>query len=155
MQTVLLTSSKAHLKWTNMVCHLAKRSIRLTSNSNQDEKITTHNRKKYNKPPPIDLKSVRTNQQESEAKSKNTGKINAFAMLCIPVITFGLGVWQVKRRERKLEMIKFLEDRTRCAAIELPKDPQELESLTQTHEYQPFKVKGRFLHSKEIILTIK
>ncbi len=136
--------------------------IRLSSNesttNSTDEKITTNNRKKYNKPPPIDLKSVRTNQQESEANENNrssTGKINALALLSIPIFTFGLGVWQVKRREEKLKLIKFLEERTKAQPIELPTNQRDLETLTEKNEYQAFKVKGKFLHSKEIVLTIR
>jgi surfeit locus 1 family protein len=132
--------------------------IRLFSNQSTDEKITTTNRKKYNKPPPIDLKSVRTNQQQGEANENSrssSGKINALALLSIPILTFGLGVWQVKRREEKMKLIKFLEERTKAQPMELPTNPRDLATLLEKHEYQQFKVKGKFLHSKEILLTIR
>lgn len=130
----------------------------LATGDEQEKIVSTTNRKKYSKPPPIDLKSVRTNRQEQDEREKqstSTGKINAMALLTIPLVTFGLGVWQIKRRETKLEMIKFLEDRTKSHPIELPENPKEIETLVQDHEYQRIRVKGRFLHSKEIILTIR
>jgi hypothetical protein len=154
----MLLSRLIKLNRFNKSFTLTRLSTNESSSNSSDEKITTNNRKKYNKPPPIDLKSVRTNQQESEANENNrnsSGKINALALLSIPIFTFGLGVWQVKRREEKLKLIKFLEERTKAQPIELPLNQRDLEHLVDKHEYQPFKVKGKFLHSKEIILTIR
>ena len=110
-----------------------------------------------NIPPPIDLKSVRTHEQTEDPKyggdTKAGFSLVALALLSIPVLTFGLGAWQVKRREWKIDLIKFLESRTKVEPRELPTDPAELEQLVETSEYSPFKVKGHFLHSKEILIA--
>lgn len=66
----------------------------------------------------------------------------------IPVTTFGLGTWQVQRRREKMEIIKLLEDRLNAEPRELPKDLKQLKDL----EYYKFTVKGKFDHSKEIIM---
>jgi surfeit locus 1 family protein len=127
----------------------------LRKNSNSTNQTNVNNNKKYNKPPPIDLKSIRVEQTESSEQPKITSRIVSLAFLSIPIITFGLGVWQVRRREWKLNLIKFLEERTKSQPIELPTDEEQLKNLVETKEYHPFKVRGHFLHSKEIIITVR
>jgi len=138
---------------------LAKRSLTSASNSsnnNKQEHIVASSRTKYNKAPPIDLKSVRTRQQAEGEHSKNTQyKTNGLALLSIPLVTFALGAWQVKRRERKMEMIAFMEARTQGEPRDLPTDTESLSTLVADHEYEPFRVKGHFLHSKETLLTVR
>jgi surfeit locus 1 family protein len=125
----------------------------------------------YHKPPPISLKKVRINKAHESSKKKDesgegsrghqdslgpkSNKFMALAFLGIPLITFGLGVWQVKRRQWKLEMIEYMEKRTQTEPIELPTKHEELRDLVKNNEYKPFKVKGHFLHSKEVILNIR
>lgn len=107
-------------------------------------------------PPPIDLKSIRANDSDKskyEGDSKAGFSLVALALFSIPVLTFGLGVWQVKRREWKISIIDFLNSRTKSEPRELPNDPAELENLVETSEYCPFKLKGYFLHSKEILIA--
>jgi surfeit locus 1 family protein len=115
--------------------------------------------KKYTNKPPIDLKSVRTNQsadsKENEGAPPKSSKITPLLLLTLPAIAFGLGVWQVYRRENKLKLIEFLETRTKSEPRELPKDSKELENLVAQNEYRPYRVKGHFLHSKEILLTLR
>lgn len=110
-----------------------------------------------NIPPPIDLKSVRTNEQINDSNknsdSRTSFRLVALALLAIPLATFGLGCWQVKRREWKLDLINFLESRSKQEPRDLPSDPAELEHLVEANEYCRFKVKGRFLHSKEILVS--
>lgn len=125
------------------------------------ESPTTNGSKKYNRAPPIDLKSVRVNQGTNYKKSDDTsvprssGKLAAIIFLSIPIITFSLGVWQIYRRENKLKLIEYLDNRTRSQPIDLPSDPKELETIVQKYEYKPFKAKGYFLHSKEVVLTMR
>ncbi|KAM6170128.1 surfeit locus protein 1 [Rhynchocyon petersi] len=69
-------------------------------------------------------------------------------LLLIPVTAFGLGTWQVRRRQWKLKLIAELESRVMADPIPLPTDPMELNSL----EYRPVKVRGRFDHSKELYM---
>lgn len=67
----------------------------------------------------------------------------------LPVTTFGLGTWQVYRRQWKLNLIHELEEKTKVAPIDLPDDLRELEKL----EYRKVQVTGRFDHSSEMYIT--
>ncbi|TNN68137.1 Surfeit locus protein 1 [Liparis tanakae] len=67
-------------------------------------------------------------------------------LLLIPVTTFGLGTWQMKRRQWKLQLIDELTRLTTAEPIPLPLDPNELKSL----EYRRVRVRGRFDHSHEL-----
>ena len=142
----LLNFRKTNALTSNIYCNKYSTS----ENANQ----TSANKKKYNKPPPIDLKAVRVNIADTgEDSAKKTNWNAAYALLSIPLITLGLGFWQIKRRENKLELIKFLNERTKSEPTDLPTDLEVLEKLVETDEYRPFKAKGYFLHSKEILIT--
>ena len=111
---------------------------------------------KYNKQPPIDLKSVRTNTAENPKEPlPKPNKAAAIILLAVPAITFGLGVWQVKRREQKLNLIEYLEKRTKSQPVNLPENIKDFQEFIKENEYKPFKCKGRFLHSKEGLLTMR
>ena len=40
----------------------------------------------------------------------------------VPLLTFGLGVWQTERRRWKLDLIRSLEERTGAPVVPLPKE---------------------------------
>ncbi|KAM9793422.1 surfeit locus protein 1 [Syngnathus typhle] len=67
-------------------------------------------------------------------------------LLLIPATTFGLGTWQVKRRQWKLQLIDELSRLTTAEPIPLPVDPLELTGL----EYRRVRVRGRYEHDKEL-----
>ncbi|XP_019727722.1 surfeit locus protein 1 [Hippocampus comes] len=67
-------------------------------------------------------------------------------LLLIPATTFGLGTWQVKRRQWKLQLIDELTRLTTAEPIPLPIDPLELTGL----EYRRVRVRGRYEHDKEL-----
>ncbi|XP_061589751.1 surfeit locus protein 1 isoform X2 [Cololabis saira] len=69
-------------------------------------------------------------------------------LLLIPVTTFGLGTWQVKRRQWKMGLIDDLHRLTTVAPIPLPLDPHELNGL----EYRRVKVRGHYDHSQELYI---
>ena len=138
-------------------------SSRVCADENEQH-LTSNARKKYTRPPPIELKSVRTRQFDGDSsQSGNTNSAprnnaRVYALLVVPVLTFGLGVWQVRRREWKLELIKYLEERTRAEPIPLPAkseydaDPQ---AFIAKYEYLPMRVRGRFEHSREVLVTMR
>lgn len=111
--------------------------------------------------PPVNIKKVKVNRSESrstaseQVESKKSKYVLGGAFLAIPLITFGLGVWQVQRRKQKIALIDYLQERTRSQPLELPTDPKELANLTSEHEFRPFRVRGHFLHSREVLLTIR
>nr|XP_006817723.1 PREDICTED: surfeit locus protein 1-like isoform X2 [Saccoglossus kowalevskii] len=96
--------------------------------------------------------SYNTHRNFSQTSEGTAEKSSAFgnALLIIPVTTFCLGTWQVKRKKWKLGLIKDLEERTTAPPIDhLPTDPVELQKL----EYRRVKIRGTFDHSREIYVT--
>lgn len=71
-----------------------------------------------------------------------------YVLLVIPAAAFGLGTWQVYRREWKLNLIKMLQEKTSADPIDLPDDLSLLEDL----EYRKVKTRGAFDHSRELFL---
>ncbi|XP_058473547.1 surfeit locus protein 1 [Solea solea] len=69
-------------------------------------------------------------------------------LLLIPATTFGLGTWQVKRRQWKLRLINDMTRLTTAEPIPLPLNLDELNKL----EYRRVTVRGRFDHSKELYI---
>ncbi|XP_061554862.1 surfeit locus protein 1 isoform X1 [Phycodurus eques] len=67
-------------------------------------------------------------------------------LLLIPAATFGLGTWQVKRRQWKLQLIDDLTRLTAAEPVPLPVDPLELTGL----EYRRVRARGRYQHDKEL-----
>lgn len=71
-----------------------------------------------------------------------------WVLLAIPATTFGLGCWQVHRKQWKEELIRNLESRMRLEAQPIPEDLTELNDM----EYQKVTVRGQFLHDQELHL---
>lgn len=69
-------------------------------------------------------------------------------LLIVPASTFGLGVWQVQRKQWKENLISQLKQRTSADPMVLPENLEEIDKL----EYIPVHVRGKFLHDKEIYL---
>lgn len=69
-------------------------------------------------------------------------------LLLIPATTFGLGTWQVKRRQWKMQLINELTRLTTAEPIPLPLDPHELNNL----EYRRVMVRGQYDHSQELYI---
>ncbi|XP_071628773.1 surfeit locus protein 1 isoform X3 [Temnothorax longispinosus] len=66
----------------------------------------------------------------------------------IPIATFALGTWQIKRWRWKLDLIENLKQRTSAEPIDLPTDLNELKDK----EYYRMKVKGKFLYEREFLI---
>lgn len=83
-------------------------------------------------------------------KSSRDTKINTkkYFMLIIPVSSFLLGVWQVRRRAWKLELIDDLNHRINIPTKPLPINLLELKDM----EYTKVSVRGRFDHSRETLI---
>nr|XP_029734449.1 SURF1-like protein [Aedes albopictus]XP_029734452.1 SURF1-like protein [Aedes albopictus] len=89
-------------------------------------------------PPPVRL------------RSDGNQPITAFGwfLLAIPATTFGLGCWQVYRKQWKEDLIRTLESRMRMEPVPIPDDLSELDKM----EYQKVIVRGEFLHDQELHL---
>ncbi|CAL8326551.1 unnamed protein product [Boreogadus saida] len=82
------------------------------------------------------------------ASVKGEDTLFKWMLLLIPTATFGLGTWQVKRRQWKMKLIEDLRRLTTSEPIPLPIDPLELNGL----EYRRVKVRGQFDHTKELYI---
>ncbi|XP_072176734.1 surfeit locus protein 1-like [Diadema setosum] len=99
--------------------------------------------------PSSPVQSSNTHRFSSTQASQGDGSgSTAFSnlLLIIPVAAFGLGTWQVKRREWKLGLIRELEERTSAPPVPLPLEPSELQEL----QYRKVSVRGQFDHSREM-----
>lgn len=66
-----------------------------------------------------------------------------------PIASFGLGVWQIKRKARKEALIEALSARLSAHPINLPTDPAEVATL----DYQHIRVVGTYDHKNELFLA--
>ncbi|MBW0489601.1 hypothetical protein O181_029316 [Austropuccinia psidii MF-1] len=71
-------------------------------------------------------------------------------LICVPLLTFGLGTWQVQRLGWKRNLIKDLEHKMSIEPITLPR--QINPTVVPEFEYRKVKLIGRFDHSKEILI---
>jgi len=96
--------------------------------------------------------STPTNIQQINAKRMKSNDQNVtplgWFLLLIPITTFGLGCWQVKRKAWKEQLIKELEQQTRLDPVALPDNWKQLSDM----EYSKVKVTGKFLHDKEMLM---
>lgn len=108
------------------------------------------------KTPTIDWKPIKSSVTNL-ARAENQEKLKGFRrfilglMIAMPVITFWLGCWQVKRLKWKVDLI------ARCEHLlaEPPLEglPQQLDpSVIPEFEYRRFKVRGHFDYSRELFL---
>ncbi|CAL1278704.1 unnamed protein product [Larinioides sclopetarius] len=74
--------------------------------------------------------------------------VSGYALLSVPLTTFFLGTWQVKRRAWKLNLIEEVKTKHKAEPVELPDD---LEALSEM-EYQRVHVRGKFDHTKELYI---
>ncbi|XP_068148594.1 SURF1-like protein [Drosophila tropicalis] len=81
-------------------------------------------------------------------RPKENEKITAMGwfLLLIPATTFGLGCWQVKRKMWKEQLIKDLHEQLNMEPVALPDNLNDINQM----EYRLVKVRGHFLHDKEM-----
>ncbi|XP_018496483.1 surfeit locus protein 1 isoform X1 [Galendromus occidentalis] len=71
-----------------------------------------------------------------------------YALLVCPAIAFGLGCWQIRRREWKTALIDTIDAKTKAPPVELPSDLRDLDDM----EYQTVRVRGVFDHDEEVYI---
>ncbi|XP_060535770.1 surfeit locus protein 1 [Cylas formicarius] len=69
-------------------------------------------------------------------------------LLVIPAASLSLGVWQIRRKRWKAELIDELKEKTLTEPVPLPFDEEDVKRL----EFRPVRVRGTFLHDAEIYL---
>ncbi|CAL8103217.1 unnamed protein product [Calicophoron daubneyi] len=73
----------------------------------------------------------------------------AYALLTLPITCFGLGYWQVRRRRWKLDLLDQINKNINSKPVPLTSDVTRSSDLA---EYTPVSVRGRFDHSREILI---
>jgi len=90
----------------------------------------------------------RQSSTSAASSQKEDDSFLKWLLLLIPATTFGLGTWQLKRRQWKLQLIADLRSLTTAEPIPLPIDPLELKGL----EYRRVTVRGKYDHSQELYI---
>ncbi|CAH0578098.1 unnamed protein product [Chrysodeixis includens] len=121
------------------LCRLSRSFV---INNNNCARITLRNTIRYNTTVANVLRSYKVKPK------KEPGEVFKWILLMIPVTSFGLGCWQVYRLQWKLGLIDMMKAKTNAIPEIIPTDFAELEHM----EYMPVKVKGEFLHDKEILI---
>lgn len=100
----------------------------------------------------VDWKPIRASSDEKKRFSFGKGVLLSLLIL-MPIVSFYLGTWQLRRLNWKRRMIRTCEDRLTFAPTPFPKDfdPKDAED-NQFHKYL---VTGKFDHSKELFVGPK
>lgn len=105
---------------------------------------------------PIGARTIVLRSNWDESKSKTNKKPGArsnffFGLLILmPVVSFGLGTWQVKRLQWKLDLISRAEDRLLLPPIDLP--PMVDAEAANEFDYRRVRVSGSFDHTQEMLV---
>nr|XP_039252010.1 surfeit locus protein 1-like [Styela clava] len=103
---------------------------------------------KRNESASISKRPVIKRREYKNDQNGSTAKPGKWILFGIPVATFCLGTWQVRRRTWKNDLIESLNKKTTAEPQPLP---QNLESInSKDFEYSKFYVNGVFDHSKEM-----
>lgn len=101
----------------------------------------------------VDWKPIRTSKTPSDHEGKKGGigkKIVLGLMIAMPVISFYLGTWQVRRLEWKNNLIARCESRLTYPPVLLPKrfTPDQAENW----EYRKVLLRGHFVNEEEMFV---
>ncbi|XP_033209280.1 surfeit locus protein 1 isoform X2 [Belonocnema kinseyi] len=88
---------------------------------------------------------VERKRSKSEDMNDTPPTFFGYSLLAIPILTFCLGTWQVRRRKWKFSLMEEVNSKFYLEPSDLPTDLIKLKDM----EYVPIKVKGRYLHEKE------
>lgn len=102
----------------------------------------------------VDWKPIKTKKTPNEGyqKKKSSWSKNIFLglMIAMPVISFYLGTWQLRRLKWKTNLIASCEDRLTYEPVPLPK--KFTPDMCEDWEYRRCTVTGHFLHDEELLI---
>lgn len=126
-----------------------KKSSQLIFNS-----LIFHQFRRSVKTSTVDWNPIKTTKTPSDASNGSdnnwTKKILLGLMIAMPVVSFYLGTWQLRRLKWKTNLIATCEDRLIYPAIQLPKDFTP--DMCEQWEYRKILVQGEFQHDEEIFV---
>lgn len=100
---------------------------------------------------PIVSSTIDVQDAENKTKHKGFRKVLFSLMIAMPIVSFGLGCWQVKRLEWKRSLISKCESELAKAPLDsLP--PNISPEAVKDFEFRRFKIKGSFDYSQEMFL---
>ncbi|XP_035791602.1 SURF1-like protein [Anopheles albimanus] len=114
---------------------------RQTAGLSNGGRCTIHTRTKPRIVPPPKIRS-------SQNDHSNTVTPFGWGLLVIPATAFGLGCWQVYRKQWKEELIRELERKIHMDPVPIPDDLSDLDGM----EYETVRIRGEFLHDQELHL---
>ncbi|GAV47969.1 hypothetical protein ZYGR_0I02650 [Zygosaccharomyces rouxii] len=101
----------------------------------------------------VDWKPIKTSKTPGDHERKRGGfgkKIALGLMIAMPVISFYLGTWQVRRLEWKNNLIARCESRLTYPPVPLPK--RFTPDLAENWEYRKVLLKGHFVNEEEMFV---
>ncbi|CDO92533.1 unnamed protein product [Kluyveromyces dobzhanskii CBS 2104] len=102
----------------------------------------------------VDWKPIKTKKTPNEGLQKKDSpwakRIFLGLMIAMPVVSFYLGTWQLRRLKWKTNLIASCEDKLTYDPIPLPKTFTP--DMCEDWEYRKCTVTGKFLHDEEIFV---
>lgn len=102
----------------------------------------------------VDWKPIKTAKTPGEGYQKQnqkwTKKIFLGLMIAMPIVSFYLGTWQLRRLKWKTNLIAACEDRLLVDETPLPK--KITPEMSEHWEYRRCTVTGKFLHDEELFV---
>ncbi|VEU22700.1 DEKNAAC103739 [Brettanomyces naardenensis] len=104
------------------------------------------------KTPNIDWDPMKSGNDINKDNGSSFAHKAVFGVLCLaPIVTFCLGMWQVRRLKWKTKLINAAEDRLTYPTMPLPKNLDD-EEITKGMMYRKVYITGEFDYSREIFV---
>lgn len=111
--------------------------------------FTCHTPCRAIKTAPIDWKPVKSNQKAGKSLWGNRALLGLCMLM--PVVSFGLGTWQVKRLKWKTDLISKAENRLSQSPLALP-EYLNPDVVDEQFDYRRVSVTGKFRHDQEMVV---
>lgn len=106
------------------------------------------------KTPTVDWKPIRQSRSSGSVNERSSvyGKVFMGLLVLMPIVSFGLGTWQVKRLRWKTNLITEAESKLALPPLEIPPVLNPEIASSQEFDYRRVLVKGTFRHDKEMYI---
>lgn len=102
----------------------------------------------------VDWKPIRSGRSSGGVNQRSSvyGKIFMGLLVLMPIVSFGLGTWQVKRLRWKTTLISEAESKLALPPLELPPVLNPEIASSSEFDYRRVIVRGTFRHDKEMYI---